>query len=42
MVGAAPQSACIALGRAITLGVHPQLVLYDRVDGTYLPALEVN
>lgn len=42
VIGAAPQSACIALGRAITLGVHPQLVLYDRVDGTYLPALEVN
>jgi hypothetical protein len=42
VIGAAPQSACIALGRSLTLGVHPQLVLYDRIDGTYRPALEVN
>ncbi|MBI4884831.1 MAG: SAVED domain-containing protein, partial [Actinobacteria bacterium] len=43
VIGAAPLSACIALGRALTRGVHPTLVLYDRLeDGTYHPALEVH
>lgn len=43
VIGAAPVSACVALGRAMTRGVHPTLVLYDRRDdGTYHPALEVN
>jgi electron transfer flavoprotein alpha/beta subunit len=43
VIGAAPVSACVALGRAMTRGVHPALVLYDRRDdGTYHPALEVN
>lgn len=43
VIGAAPVSACVALGRAMTRGVHPSLVLYDRrEDGTYRPALEVN
>lgn len=42
VIGAAPVSACVALGRALTRGVHPTLVLYDRRDdGTYHPALEV-
>lgn len=43
VLGAAPQSACITLGRSLTLGVHPRLVLYDRLeDRSYRPALEVN
>ena len=42
VLGAAPLSACIALGRALTRGVHPALVLYDRVDNTYVQALEIN
>lgn len=43
VIGAAPLSACIALGRAVTRGVHPNLVLYDRrADGTYYPTLEVS
>lgn len=43
VIGAAPLSACITLGRALTRGVHPTLVLYDRLeDGTYHPALEVH
>lgn len=42
VIGAAPQSVCVALGRSLTLGVHPQLVLYDRADGSYRAALEVN
>ena len=42
VVGAAPLSVCVSLGRAITVGIHPQLVLYDRVEGTYQPALEVS
>ncbi len=41
VIGAAPLSVCVSLGRAITRGIHPQLVLYDRVEGAYLPALEV-
>jgi hypothetical protein len=42
VLGAAPLSACIALGRALTRGVHPALVLYDRVNNTYAQALEIN
>jgi hypothetical protein len=42
VLGAAPLSACIALGRALTRGVHPALTLYDRVDNTYAQALEIN
>ncbi len=42
VLGAAPLSACISLGRALTRGVHPQLVLYDRVEGAYHQALEIH
>jgi len=42
VLGAAPLSACISLGRTVTRGVHPQLILYDRVDGTYQQAMEIN
>ncbi len=39
---AAPVSVGITLGRSIGWGIHPQLVVYDRLDdGTYRPALEV-
>ena len=43
VIGAAPLSACVALGRALTRGIHPTLVLYDRLEnGTYNQAMEVN
>ncbi|MFT3855705.1 MAG: SAVED domain-containing protein [Ilumatobacteraceae bacterium] len=42
VIGAAPLSVCVSLGRAITRGIHPQLVLYDRVEGSYQPTLEVS
>lgn len=39
---AAPVSLGVTLGRAVGWGIHPHLVVYDRVeDGTYRPALEV-
>lgn len=39
---AAPVSLGVTLGRAVGWGIHPQLVVYDRLgDGTYRPALEV-
>lgn len=41
VLGAAPLSACVSLGRALTRGVHPHLVLYDRVEGAYHQALEI-
>lgn len=39
---AAPVSLGVTLGRAVGWGIHPHLVVYDRLDdGTYRPALEV-
>ena len=39
---AAPVSLGVTLGRAVGWGIHPNLVVYDRLeDGTYRPALEV-
>lgn len=42
LIAAAPVSACVILGRAVGWGFHPSLVVYDAVDGSYVPALEVN
>ncbi len=42
VLGAAPLSACVSLGRVLTRGVHPHLVLYDRVEGVYHQALEIH
>jgi hypothetical protein len=42
VLGAAPLSACVSLGRVLTRGVHPHLVLYDRVEGAYHQALEIH
>ena len=42
VIGAAPLSVCVTLGRTITSGIHPHLVLYDRVNGQYQPAMEIN
>jgi hypothetical protein len=40
---AAPMSVGVTLGRSVGWGIHPQLVVYDRLDdGTYRPALEVS
>lgn len=38
---AVPMSAAIALGRAHHPQVHPQLVIYERLKGNYVPTLEV-
>lgn len=39
---AAPVSLGVTLGRSVSWGIHPHLVVYDRLDdGTYRPALEV-
>ncbi|MFF7655729.1 SAVED domain-containing protein [Streptomyces sp. NPDC007983] len=38
---AIPMSAAVALGRAHHPQVHPQLVIYERLAGSYVPTLEV-
>lgn len=39
---AAPVAVGVTLGRAVGWGIHPRLLIYDRLDdGTYRPALEV-
>ncbi|GAA2640987.1 SAVED domain-containing protein [Streptomyces vastus] len=38
---AVPMSAAVALGRAHHPQVHPQLVIYERLEGDYVPTLEV-
>lgn len=38
---AIPLSAAVALGRAHHPQVHPQLVIYERLAGRYVPTLEV-
>lgn len=39
---AAPVSVGVTLGRSVGWGIHPRLVVYDRLDdGIYRPALEV-
>jgi hypothetical protein len=39
---AAPVSIGVTLGRAVGWGIHPQLIVYDRLeDGSYRPGLEV-
>jgi hypothetical protein len=38
---AVPLSAAVALGRAHHPQVHPQLVIYERLAGIYVPTLEV-
>lgn len=40
--GALPISACIALGRAHDPHVHPNLVIYERYEGTYREALTIS
>lgn len=42
VMGAAPVSVCVAIGRTLTRGVHPKLILYDRHEDTYRPATEIN
>ncbi|WP_329286966.1 SAVED domain-containing protein [Streptomyces sp. NBC_00691] len=38
---AVPLSAAVALGRVHHPQVHPQLVIYERLAGSYMPTLEV-
>ena len=42
VLGAAPLSVFVGLGRVANREIHPQLILYDRVNDQYLPVMEVN
>ena len=42
VLGAAPLSVFVALGRVVNSEIHPQLILHDRVNDQYLPVMEVN
>lgn len=42
VLGAAPLSVFVALGRVANPEIHPPMILYDRVKGQYQPVLEVN
>lgn len=42
VLGAAPLSVFVSLGRAINREIHPPLILHDRVNGQYRPVMEVN
>ena len=42
VLGAAPLSVFVALGRVANREIHPQLILHDRVNDQYLPVMEVN
>ncbi|WP_436764466.1 SAVED domain-containing protein [Streptosporangium sp. V21-05] len=41
VLAAAPVSASVALGRLHDAHVHPALIIYDRTDGNYTAALEI-
>ena len=42
VLGAAPLSVFVALGRVANREIHPPLILRDRVNGQYLPVMEVH
>ncbi len=42
VLGAAPLSAFVALGRVVNREIHPQPILHDRVNDQYQPVMEVN
>ena len=42
VLGAAPLSVFVTLGRVANREIHPRLFLYDRVNDQYLPVMEVN
>ncbi|MCY4101823.1 MAG: SAVED domain-containing protein [bacterium] len=42
VLGAAPLSVFVALGRVMNREIHPQMILHDRVNDQYLPVMEVN
>ncbi len=42
VLGAAPLSVFVALGRVANREIHPPLTLHDRVNGQYRPVMEVN
>jgi hypothetical protein len=42
IMAAAPVSAAVTIGRVHDANVHPALVVYDRTDGRYIPALEIS
>ena len=41
VIGAAPLSVFVALGRVANREIHPQLILHDRVNDQYRPVMEV-
>ena len=41
VVAAMPVSAAVTLGRCVAWGVHPNLAVYDRANGTYTLAMEI-
>ena len=42
VLGAAPLSVFVALGRVVNREIHPPLILHDRVNDQYRPVMEVN
>ena len=42
VLGAAPLSVFVTLGRMLNREIHPSLILHDRVNGQYRPVMEVN
>ncbi len=42
VLGAAPVSVCVSLGRIANREIHPRLILHDRVNGQYLPVMEID
>jgi len=42
VLGAAPLSVFVALGRVVNREIHPPLILHDRVNGQYLPVMEIH
>ncbi len=42
VLGAAPLSVFVTLGRVANREIHPKLILYDRVNDQYVPVMEVN
>jgi len=41
VIAAAPTAVAVTIGRSIGWGIQPDLVVYDLVDKTYQPALEI-
>lgn len=42
VLAAVPVSIAVTFGRAVGWGIHPALVVYERRDHIYVPAMEVS